>query len=72
MYGDRFIDVESLVFADKTFTDLGITTTQADIDAIARFTLPPSLSNDPLHLSAPMAQYLANHILNVVKLKGWY
>ena len=72
LYGDRFIDVESLVFADKTFTDLGITKTQADIDAIARFTLPPSLSSDPLHLSAPMAQYLADHILNVVKLKGWY
>lgn len=72
LYGNRFIDVESLVFADKTFSDLSINKTQADIDAIARFTLPPSLSNDPLHLSARMAQYLANHILTIVKQLGWY
>lgn len=72
MYGDRYIDVMSMLLSDKTFTDLGITKTQADIDAIATQRMPPSLARDALHWSYAMDVYVSNYIINLIKQKGWY
>ncbi|MCU4518584.1 hypothetical protein, partial [Acinetobacter radioresistens] len=72
IYYDRFIDIQAYLMGDQVWSDVGLTKTQADIDAIAAGVLPPSLGRDNAHLSAAVDAKLAEKILNLVISKGWY
>lgn len=61
-YSKYYVDVKETLYSDSTFAALGITKTQADIDAIAADTLPPSLARDSAHLSAAMDIVIAKKI----------
>jgi len=72
IYYDRFIDIQAYLMGDQVWSDVGLTKTQADIDAIAAGVLPPSLGRNNAHLSAAVDAKLAEKILNLVISKGWY
>lgn len=58
-FGNYFLDVNDVLFADKTWADLEITKTEADLEAIQKRVLPPSLSRDSGHLSDQFNDYFA-------------
>lgn len=50
-YGHLFIDVNAYLLSDQIWIDMGLEPTQADKDARAIGSTPPSLLGDPLHLA---------------------
>lgn len=71
-YGHLFIDVNAYLLSDQIWIDMGIESTQADDDARAIGSTPPSLLADPLHLAE--ATYAAVSIYQVrarVVALGW-
>src|SRR5690606_25938557 len=50
-YGHLFIDVNAYLLSEQIWIDMGLEPTQADKDARAIGSTPPSLLDDPLHLA---------------------
>lgn len=70
-YGVKYFDINELLFSDATWMELGLTKTQADIEAINNRQLPPSLSRDTAHLSAAMDIVLCRAIENKLTSLGY-
>lgn len=71
LYPSNYIDVQGYL-VNKCIYDLGITPTQADLDAIAAKTIPPSLMDDVTHWSRAVANALAvNLFAPFIIKKGW-
>lgn len=70
-YGLKYFDINELLFAESTWSELGLTKTAADLTAIAQRRLPPSLSRDTGHLSAGMDIILARSIENKLISLGY-
>lgn len=73
IWGDRFVDIRQHL-VDNGLALAGITPTQADLDAIAGDTIPPSLmnTNDTIHFNAAGQTVIADKIYERMTQKGWY
>jgi lysophospholipase L1-like esterase len=71
-YGDLFLDVRQHL-TDNGLALAGITPTQADLDAMAGDTIPPSLMNpnDSVHFNDAGQTLIANYIYDRMVSKGW-
>lgn len=57
-FGNCLVDNNAYLLSEQVWIDTGFTKTQADIDAIARGVLPPTLSSDALHMNGTTVQAL--------------
>lgn len=71
-YGHLFIDVNAYLIGSQVWTDMGITPTQADLDAQALGATPPSLLADTLHLTTAAYQAVATYCVRARMVAlGW-
>lgn len=71
LYPDNAVDIWGYV-RDHGLDILGITPTQADLDALAGKTVPPSLTTDGLHYSTETREkVLAPFIISELAARGW-
>ncbi|WP_066584707.1 SGNH/GDSL hydrolase family protein [Corynebacterium provencense] len=70
-FPDQTIDIWRHV-RDNGLSILGVEPTQADLDALAGKTVPPSLTSDGLHYTtATREQVLAPYIISELAARGW-
>ncbi|MEJ6555291.1 hypothetical protein PQI51_09705 [Microbacterium esteraromaticum] len=70
-YPAQFVDIRRHII-DNGLTLVGITPTQADLDAIAADTIPPSLSPDGTHFTPECRQLvIAPFIVAELRARGW-
>lgn len=72
LYFKRYFSLFDYIFSDQVWTDTGLTKTAEDIAAIAAETLPPSLTDDGIHLNAIANSAVTTKIVQFIKTLGWY
>lgn len=72
LYFKRYFGLFDYIFSDQVWTDTGLTKTAEDIAAIAAETLPPSLTDDGIHLNTIANSAVSTKIVQFIKTLGWY
>ena len=71
-YRDSVFDAEAIILGQQIFTDLGITKTAADDAAIAKRSLPPSLSKDAGHCTDAVYEYISNKLVEFMNNNQYF
>lgn len=73
-YGDLFVPVMPSLLGTQIFSDLGLTPTQADLDARAAGHVPPSLMMDTAHLTTAAYRWITQNLIKpkLTSELGWY
>lgn len=72
LYFKRYFGLFDYIFSDQIWTDTGLTKTPEDISAIAAETLPPSFTNDGIHLNSIANSAVTTKIVQFIQTLGWY
>ena len=72
LYLNRYFDLWGYIFGEQVWMDTGLTKTSEDIAAISAETLPPSLTNDGIHLNSIANSAVTTKIVQFIQTLGWY
>lgn len=69
--GSSYVDLRRWLI-DEGMTAVGVTPTQADLDAVAADTLPPSLAPDGTHFTEEAQRAIADFLHGELVARGWW
>lgn len=72
LYLNRYFDLWGYIFGEQVWMDTGLTKTSEDIAAISAETLPPSLTEDGIHLNSIANSAVTTKIVQFIQTLGWY
>ena len=72
LYFKRYFGLFDYIFSEQIWIDTGLTKSSDDISAIAAETLPPSLTDDGIHLNAAANSVVTTQIVQFIQTLGWY
>ena len=72
LYFKRYFGLFDYIFSDEIWIDAGLTKSSEDIAAISAETLPPSFTDDGIHLNAVANSVVTTKIVQFIQTLGWY